>query len=44
MSKMKSFRAKIDNDAIDQISLHTNNGSVGYSMKKVDVVYTAPGV
>lgn len=41
---MKSFRAKIDNDAIDQISLHTNNGSVGYRMKKLDVVDTAPGV
>ena len=35
---IKSFRAKIANDTQDTISLHTNNGSTGYRIKKFQVM------
>tara|TARA_Y100000114_G_scaffold153985_1_gene175059 strand:+ start:1340 stop:1777 length:438 start_codon:yes stop_codon:yes gene_type:complete len=38
MSKIKSFRAKIANGTQDTISLHTNNGSTGYRIKKFQVM------
>tara|TARA_R100000655_G_C2910232_1_gene180431 strand:- start:36 stop:506 length:471 start_codon:yes stop_codon:yes gene_type:complete len=48
---IKSFRGKIsDYDAaipgsgIDTISLHTNNGSTGYKIKKFQAIGTDPGV
>ncbi len=39
----KSFRAKIADSAVDIISLHTNNGSTGYRIKKLDIFPAAPG-
>ena len=41
---IKSFRAKINNDAIHTINLHTNNGSVGYKIKKFEVIGDSPGI
>ena len=40
---IKSFRGKMIDGAIDQISLHTNDGSVGYRIKKVQCVPENPG-
>lgn len=40
----RSFRAKMANDTIDTISLHTNNGSQGYKIKKFQVVGERPGI
>jgi hypothetical protein len=40
----KSFRAKMVNDTIDTISLHTNDGSQGYKIKKFQVVGERPGI
>jgi hypothetical protein len=40
----KSFRAKMVNDSIDTISLHTNDGSQGYRIKKFQVVGERPGI
>lgn len=37
---IKSFRGKMVNDSMDTISLHTNNGSVGYKIKKFQVMQT----
>ena len=35
---IKSFRGLIENNAVEQISLHTNNGSTGYRIKKFEVM------
>ena len=44
---IKSFRGMIDssllNDAQDIISLHTNTGSIGYRIVKLDVMPNLPG-
>ena len=39
---IKSFRGKMIDGAIDQISLHTNDGSTGYRIKKVQCVPENP--
>ena len=36
--KIKSFRGKIADAGQDVISLHTNNGSVGYRIKKFETI------
>jgi hypothetical protein len=43
MSKIKSFRGQISANNVDQISLHTNNGSVGYRIIKLQVFPQKPG-
>ena len=43
MSKIKSFRGKIADDGIDTISLHTNNGSTGYRITKLQIMPETPG-
>lgn len=40
---IKSFRGLIKNEAIDKISLSTNNGSVGYKIKKIQLYPNKPG-
>ena len=35
---IKSFRGLIKNDTIDKISLHTNNGSIGYRIVKFQIM------
>tara|TARA_Y100000310_G_scaffold98713_1_gene96511 strand:- start:205 stop:648 length:444 start_codon:yes stop_codon:yes gene_type:complete len=35
---IKSFRGKIADGSIDTISLHTNNGAVGYRIKKLQLL------
>ena len=40
---IKSFRGKIDNNGIDIISLHTNNGSIGYKIVKLQLFPVQPG-
>jgi hypothetical protein len=42
MSKMKSFRGLIADGNQDTISLHTNTGSVGYKIKKLQVLSQSP--
>jgi len=43
MSKMKSFKGKIANGAQDKITLHTNTGSTGYKIKKLQLMPAIPG-
>ena len=38
MSKIKSFRGKMSNDTIATLSLHTNNGSMGYRIVKFQIM------
>lgn len=40
---IKSFRGKLADEAIDTISLHTNNGAVGYIIKKFELMLNTPG-
>ena len=40
----KSFRGKIADGGIDTISLHTNNGSTGYRLKKFELIGHDPNV
>ena len=40
---IKSFRGKIADGAVDTISLHTNNGSTGYRITKLQGISAAPG-
>ena len=40
---IKSFRGLIANEAIDHISLHTNDGSVGYRIVKLQLYPNKPG-
>jgi hypothetical protein len=44
MSKIKSFRGKIADNGQDKITLHTNDGSTGYRIKKFEAIPDAPGV
>jgi len=39
---MKTFRGKLVDGGQDQISLHTNNGSVGYMIKKFELMAERP--
>jgi len=43
MSKIKSFKAIIANGGQDTVSLHTNNGSTGYQIKKLQLMPAIPG-
>jgi len=38
----KSFRGQIANDGLETITLHTNNGSTGYKIKKFEVMPKQP--
>ena len=40
---VKSFRGLIANEAIDKISLSTNNGSIGYRIVKLQLYPNKPG-
>tara|TARA_R100000655_G_scaffold69890_1_gene108097 strand:- start:36 stop:476 length:441 start_codon:yes stop_codon:yes gene_type:complete len=44
MSKIKSFRGKLADGAIDTIVLHTNNGSTGYRIVKFQLFPVTPNV
>jgi len=39
---IKTFRGKIADDGLDTIVLHTNDGSTGYRIKKLDVLAPNP--
>lgn len=39
---IKSFKGLIADDKIQTISLHTNDGSVGYRIKKFEVMFNNP--
>ena len=41
---IKSFRGLIADDGVDTISLHTNNGSQGYRIKKFEIMPSKIGV
>jgi len=43
MSKIKSFRGIIADNAQDIISLHTNDGSTGYRIVKLQLISENPG-
>tara|TARA_R100001443_G_scaffold113199_2_gene127579 strand:- start:26 stop:469 length:444 start_codon:yes stop_codon:yes gene_type:complete len=40
---IKSFRGKINSLGSETISLHTNNGSIGYRIKKFELMSIQPG-
>ena len=40
---VRSFKGNIPNNGQDTISLHTNTGSVGYRIKKFQIMHTEPG-
>ncbi len=40
---IKSFRGLMADNAVDQVSLHTNDGSVGYRIKSFTAISSAPG-
>tara|TARA_Y100000296_G_scaffold71998_1_gene88003 strand:+ start:542 stop:979 length:438 start_codon:yes stop_codon:yes gene_type:complete len=40
---IKSFRGKIADGAIDTVTLHTNDGSIGYRIVKLQGMSAAPG-
>ena len=40
---IKSFRGKIADGGIDIISLHTNTGSTGYRIVKMQIMHAEPG-
>jgi len=40
---IKSFRGKLANDGVDTITLHTNTGSTGYRIVKLQIISGAPG-
>jgi len=40
---IKSFRGKIADGSIDTITLHTNTGTTGYRIKKLEIIDAAPG-
>ena len=40
---VKSFRGLIKDNSIEQIALHTNDGSVGYKITKFQIIPNAPG-
>jgi len=39
---IKSFRGKLNDGAIETISLHTNNGSIGYRITKFQLIAADP--
>ena len=39
---IKTFRGMMADGAIDTISLHTNSGSTGYQIKKLEVITESP--
>ena len=41
---IKSFRGMVDDDGIDIISLHTNNGATGYRIMDLEIMPKTPGV
>tara|TARA_R100001460_G_scaffold40017_1_gene74992 strand:- start:106 stop:540 length:435 start_codon:yes stop_codon:yes gene_type:complete len=41
---IKSFRGLIADGGIDTISLHTNNGAIGYKIKKFELIGNDPNV
>ncbi len=41
---IKSFRGKIADLGSETIHLHTNNGSTGYRIKKLEIMSAQPGV
>tara|TARA_R100001594_G_scaffold10097_1_gene23921 strand:- start:1245 stop:1685 length:441 start_codon:yes stop_codon:yes gene_type:complete len=41
---IKSFRALMTDGSIDTISLHTNTGSTGYRIKRMNLMPNTPGV
>jgi hypothetical protein len=43
MAKMKSFRGLLADGGIDTIPLHTNNGSTGYKITKLEIMPNTPG-
>ena len=43
MSKIKSFRGLIKDNGIDTINLHTNDGSLGYRITKLQIISSTPG-
>jgi len=43
MTHIKTFRGLIADGAQDIVSLHTNNGSTGYQIKKFQIMHTEPG-
>jgi len=40
---IKSFRGKIADGSIDTVVLHTNTGSTGYRIKKMEIMHAEPG-
>ena len=40
---IKSFRGLIKNETVQTISLHTNNGAIGYKIKKIQLYPNKPG-
>tara|TARA_Y100000004_G_scaffold191407_1_gene250167 strand:- start:53 stop:502 length:450 start_codon:yes stop_codon:yes gene_type:complete len=40
---IKSFRGKLADEATETIVLHTNNGSIGYRIKKFELMLNTPG-
>jgi hypothetical protein len=40
---IKTFRGKIAHETVQTISLHTNDGSTGYRIKKFEVIGDTPG-
>jgi len=40
---IKSFRGMLADNANETISLHTNNGSTGYRIKKFEIIAQKPG-
>jgi len=44
MSRIISFRGKIEHGGIDTIPLQTNNGLIGYKIVKFELIPTDPGI
>lgn len=40
----KTFRGKIEDSGIDVVTLHTNSGSIGYRIKKLELLPTTAGL
>jgi hypothetical protein len=43
MSKIKSFRGRLDDGESNTIALHTNNGLIGYRIVKLQIISERPG-
>ena len=44
MSKIITFQGKLNIDQEEELFLRTNNGKVGYQIKKLQIMSTTPGV